>query len=92
MTFRKGEILHGLAPTDAIDTPLRSVLNVFQRIAAWKSHLPLSRRPQEVMNERYRAFSAEPIAASYRVDLYLAEDIQMSLDFEEPGSAAPFTG
>lgn len=89
VVFRYGVILHGLAPTDAVDTPIRSVLNMFQRIAAWKSHLPAERKPSSVMNERYRAFSSEPVLSSYRIDLYLAEDEQLRLDMPDDAGPMP---
>jgi hypothetical protein len=79
--FRKGSILHGLAPTDAIDTPIRSVFNLFQRLAAWMCDLPLTKKPDAVLNERYRAFSSEPALGSYRIDLYIAQDDQLALEF-----------
>lgn len=87
--FRKGRVLYGVAPTDAVDTPIRSVLNLFQRIAAWKSHLPLTPKPSNIINEQYHAFSSQPVAGSYRIDLYLAREKQLSLDMPEIFTPTP---
>lgn len=90
VVFSRGQILHGLAPTDAVDTPIRSILNIFHRLAAWKIHLPLTKQPQHMLAERYRALTSEPILGSYRVDLYLAQD-QMCLDLDDPSLTVPTT-
>jgi len=89
VVLRNGEVRFGLAPTDVVDARIRSVLNLFQRIAAWINHVPAARRPPSIMEEAYQTFASQPIAGSYRIDLHLAQPQQFLLDFPEIESPPP---
>jgi len=85
--FRKGRILQGIAPTDAVDVPLRSVLNLFRRLAAWCAQVPFTRRSLPIFEEAFQTFASQPVRGSYRLDLYLARRKQAVLPL--PGVTHP---
>jgi hypothetical protein len=91
VTLRGGHVLYGLAPVEVADAMTKNAITYVRRMAAWCNNEQFTvpaPDPTRGLSETYRALQRQPMAASYRVDIHLAQ-AQLALPLAGADAAPP---